>query len=480
LSRTLGRYRLERRLGEGGMGDVHAAVVLEGDGAGRRVCVKVMKPALATNPRAVDLFLREARHASRLRHPRIVRILELGRHDDTWFLAMELLDGLAWHDLAQRCWRHGVEIPLEVIVGAAVDAAGALHYAHTLRDDDGRAAGIVHRDISPDNLFLCRDGATRVLDFGIAKKTAPDATSLTEMGELRGKLPYMPPEQLRSNSVGAAADLWALGVTLFYLSTAQRPFDRVTPVAIMKAIEHEPAVSALTMNPHLPSTFAAVIDRCLQKDPAARFSSAAALRDALLALLPRPPDVAEARMLLAHAGSLEAGDRRPMTAHAARPAWSPWPALPVLHRDTAGSGDIDEGIAEEIDQGIDEEGTTQTWSSADESLFTTEQFAVPQPAITADESDIGPLDNARRARARVVEPEDERTVPIAIEESRASRASLAEQTSTVALPIARGPPAATMRRARPRMIPVWIFAVGGFVVTVAVAALIAMWALQRG
>jgi serine/threonine protein kinase len=321
---TIGRYQLERHLGQGGMGDVYAAIVLDGEDRGQRVCVKMMKPALTTNPRAVDLFLREARHASRLRHDNIVRILELGRDGGTWFLAMELLDGLAWHDAAQRCWRHGVSLPLEVIVGATADAALALQYAHTLVDRDGRPMGIVHRDISPDNLFLGSDGSTRVLDFGIAKATTPDATSLTEMGELRGKLPYMPPEQVHTDAVDGAADIWALGITLFYLSTAQRPFDRATPMAIMKAIDGEPAMNVRELNPTLPPSFAAVVARCLQKNPRARWPSALALREALLALLPRPPDVVEARALLTHARSLPAGDRRPMTAYAAEPVWPAW------------------------------------------------------------------------------------------------------------------------------------------------------------
>ena len=328
MQTQLGRYRLIERLGEGGMGDVFVAVVDSGDNRGARVCVKVMKPALAQNPRAVDLFLREARHAARLQHPKIVRIHELGREGGTWFLAMELLEGLAWHDIAQRCWRAGTVLPLEVIVGACADAADALAYAHVLGDKDGRPYGIVHRDISPDNLFLTRHGVTRVLDFGIAKATTPDATHLTEMGELRGKLPYMPPEQVRTDAVDGRADIWALGITLFYLATAQRPFDRAQPVDTMGAILEEEATSALAMNPALPPDFAALIDRCLRKDPADRWPSAAALRDALLALLPRPPDVAEARLLLAHAESLERGDRRPLSALPAAPAWATWSRPP--------------------------------------------------------------------------------------------------------------------------------------------------------
>jgi hypothetical protein len=188
--------------------------------------------------------------------------------------------------------------------------------------------GIVHRDISPDNLFLTRDGSTRVLDFGIAKATTPDATSLTEMGELRGKLPYMPPEQVRTDNLDGRADLWALGITMFYLATAQRPFDREQPLETMNAIIEEPPLSALEMNPAIPAPFVDVIERCLRKNPADRWPSARALRDALLDLLPQPPSSIEARSLLSVARGLERGDRRPLMALPAAPAWASWERRP--------------------------------------------------------------------------------------------------------------------------------------------------------
>gem|GEM_PF-5759196 len=498
---TLGRYRLERLLGEGGMGDVYAAVVQDGADAGQRVCVKIMKPALVRNPRAVDLFLREARHASRLRHPRIVRILEFGNDADTLFLAMELLDGLPWHDVAQRCWRHGVELPLEVVVAAAIDACEALHYAHTLRDEHGRAAGLVHRDISPDNLFLCRDGATRVLDFGIAKATTANATALTEMGELRGKLPYMPPEQVRTDTVGSAADLWALGVTLFYLSTAQRPFDRPTPLAIMKAIEHEPAISVLDMNPHLPTTFANVVNRCLQKEPAQRWRSARALRDALLALLPRPPEVDAVRLLLAQASGLVPGARRPMTAHAALPTWTAWPAAPAP---VATGGEDDDAL-------LDHDGPKARISSPARAALPRARTRIGTPVVTADESGFDSVEESSSTAAEAVVDDDgaedfdaatvtdqpslvrrpppdddaqERTVELKTPFHRDAAAAFHEQTSMAVLPAEKrgegSPPVPSGAKPPARApVPVWVFGLGAFVVTVGFAALVAALLLTR-
>ncbi|MDP2343660.1 MAG: serine/threonine-protein kinase [Deltaproteobacteria bacterium] len=328
--KKLGRYRLTELLGQGGMGDVWAAVSEGLGGFEKKVCIKVMKAELAGNERAVELFLREARLAARLTHPNIVQIFELGREQGTYFIAMEMLEGMAWHDVAQRAWRHGKVLPLEVIVVAAAHAAEALQYAHTLTDKDGKRLGMVHRDVSPDNLFLTGDGTTKVLDFGIAKAVSLDATRLTEKGELRGKLPYMPPEQVKTDDVDGSADTWALGVTLFYLSTAQRPFDRATPLATMNAILKEPAISALSMNPVLPKAFGDVIARCLQKDPKDRWPSAAAVKEALLGLLPGPPDPAKARALLALTSSLEKGDRRPLSAQPCAPSisWDKAPPAP--------------------------------------------------------------------------------------------------------------------------------------------------------
>ena len=304
------------------MGDVWAAASEGFGGFEKKVCVKLMKPDLAGNERAVALFLREARLAARLTHPNIVQIFELGRAQGTYFIAMEMLEGLAWRDVAQRAWRHGKVLPLEAIVAAAIHAADALQHAHTLMDKEGKHIGLVHRDVSPDNLFLCADGTTKVLDFGVAKAVALDATSLTAKGELRGKLPYMPPEQVKTEDVDGAADIWALGVTLFFLSTAQRPFDRASPLQTMNAILQEPALSASSLNPALPNAFSDVIARCLQKNPQDRWPSAQAMKDAVLKLLPAPLDLACSRALLTLATSLERGDRRALSAAPAAPSES--------------------------------------------------------------------------------------------------------------------------------------------------------------
>jgi serine/threonine-protein kinase len=526
VTTTLGRYRLEHRLGEGGMGDVYAAVVLDGDDRGQRVCVKVMKPTLAMNPRAVELFLREARHASRLRHENIVRILELGKDGGTWFLAMELLDGLPWHDIGQRFWLHGLVLPLEVIVGAAADAALALQYAHTLRDRDGRPMGLVHRDISPDNLFLTRDGSTRVLDFGIAKATTPDATSLTEMGELRGKLPYMPPEQVRTNTVDGAADIWALGVTMFFLSTAQRPFDRSNPVAMMKAIEHEPAISVIEMNPTLPPSFAAVVARCLQKHPAARWPSAQALREALLALLPEPPRPDEAQALLLRARALAPGERRPMTAYAAGPAWPSW-SSPRRPAKTFPDDDVatvrmtapSRGDAARTATARAGEPQHASWDDATNAETMRrgrgERTVVTAPLVTADDSAFDSvvegafdsvLDGARggaddsgfgsaedfddgrtiadqaipaaaraaiRSTSQATALQAEQTVRLTVYPSSHGSA-LSDGTMTVALPdaaAARAAAAGTRAKKNPG-VPVWAYGVAAFVLTVLLAVVV--------
>jgi serine/threonine protein kinase len=314
----LGPFVLHEILGTGGMGDVWRAHQKVATGS-RTVVVKVVKDELVHNKKAIEMFLREARMASQLDHANIVKTYELGRDGETYFLAMEHLDGLAWHDLAQRMWRHGQTIPMETIVRAAAEAAFALDHAHR--------RGIVHRDVSPDNLFLTRDGNTKVLDFGIAKAIS-NPTNLTDMGELRGKLPYMPPEQANGSTVDGRADQWALGVTLYYLSTAQRPFDRDSPIDTVQAIMHDTPVAARQMNPLVPQSLSDLIHRALQKDPRQRFSSAHAMHDALMRLLPGPVDDDSLLQMLAEAEGLERGERRALVAAPAAPrlAWPEWPA----------------------------------------------------------------------------------------------------------------------------------------------------------
>ncbi len=312
-----GKYALVRKLGSGGMADVWLARVDGPGGFEKDVVVKRIKRELVRKQRAIDMFLREARTAAKLNHPNVVQIYDLGEQDGEYYLAMELLEGLSWAEVALRSWNAGESLPLEVVLQAMVDALRGLEHAHSHTDREGRPAGLVHRDISPDNLFLTKPGMTKVLDFGIAKQM--DGDVLTQSGELHGKVPYMPPEQLKGEQLGGRRDVWSLGMTLMWLTTGQRGFDRKTPMLTMHAIIDEPATAPSVSNSAVPPSVDAIVLRALAKRRADRFQSAGEMADAIEALLPPRSTAQEAVRLCAAARALPDVAEASVPLHAARP-----------------------------------------------------------------------------------------------------------------------------------------------------------------
>jgi serine/threonine-protein kinase len=281
----LGRYTLLSRLGKGGMAEVFLATQDGPAGFQKQVVIKKSDPELAKNPRFVEMFLREAKIAALLNHSNVVQVFELGQEGDTYFIAMEHIDGISLHKAARRAWSIGESIPMEVVVKCVADAARGLHYAHTWRDRSGNLQGFIHRDISPDNLMVTRDGVTKVLDFGIAKMAIDDAEPVTKTGEIKGKIPYMSPEQLKGELLDGRADLWSLGVTLYWLLTGARPFAGGNEIATLQAILHETPLPPRQVNPLVPVPLERLTLRLLEKDRNKRFASGADVADALLTLL---------------------------------------------------------------------------------------------------------------------------------------------------------------------------------------------------
>ena len=268
----LGRYLLVEQLGAGGMAEVFRAKQTGPGGFERIVVVKVLFPHLAQSQRFRKMFQREATLAARLSHANVVQVVELGPEDGPPFIAMEFVDGLSLHRLAKRAWAHKRSLPLELCAGAIADAALGLAYAHK--------QGMVHRDISPDNLMITREGAiTKVLDFGIAK--ADDSETFTKAGELKGKVPFMAPELVRGAPATPATDLYALGVSFYWLVTGRRPFRGANDIVTLQAIVNETPPSPRSINETLPGGVNALIQQMLSRDPAARPKDAAEVHDAL-------------------------------------------------------------------------------------------------------------------------------------------------------------------------------------------------------
>jgi serine/threonine-protein kinase len=278
----LGRYRLIERLGVGGMAEVYLAEQAGAAGFQKKVVVKRILPHLAANRQFVEMFAREARVAARLSHPCVVQIFELGEEAGEFFIAMEHIDGLTLHRLAVAAWEQQRPLPLDVIARTLADVAVGLHAAHTLCDDDGKPLRLVHRDVSPDNLMVSKDGVTKVLDFGIAKGDLGGPQ--TKTGNLRGKIPFMPPEQIRGEPLDGRADLYALGVSAYWMLTGQRPFDRQSDWHTMQAIITEAAPPPSSLNSAVPAAVDALVLRLLDKDRDRRPATGRDVADELEAL----------------------------------------------------------------------------------------------------------------------------------------------------------------------------------------------------
>jgi eukaryotic-like serine/threonine-protein kinase len=263
-----GKYRIDRQIGAGGMGAVVEAIRLE---TGLRVAIKVLSAEGVTSQTAIERFEREAQIAAALRSDHVVRVLETGRLDDgTPFMAMEYLEG---SDLAQLCDERG-SLSVEEAVRYVRQACDGIAAAH--------AAGIVHRDLKPQNLFVHhdRDGreVVKVLDFGISKLHAGAEMALTKTGTILGSPSFMPPEQfINSREVDARADIWALGAILYKLLLGRAPFDADTLGELCVKILQSPLPPLVGVR----ADVARLVERCLEKDPRARFQSIAELAAAL-------------------------------------------------------------------------------------------------------------------------------------------------------------------------------------------------------
>ena len=288
IGQTLSHYKILGPLGKGAMGEVLAA---EDVRLGRRVAVKLLPAELCSDPAAVERFEREARIISGLNHPNICTLHDIGAHDGTQFMVMELLEG---ETLGAGIARGPLD--LDQLLGFGADVAGALDAAHR--------QGVVHRDIKPANLFVTTGGAIKVLDFGVAKlsdlATGLDVTrggtdQLTSVGTAIGTVAYMSPEQARGEAIDGRSDLFSLGVVLYEMATGGLPFPGATAAVVFEGILGKTPSPPSSRRAGLPAEFDRVVLRALDKDPALRYQTAADLRAELKRLqretstVPRAP-----------------------------------------------------------------------------------------------------------------------------------------------------------------------------------------------
>lgn len=271
---TLGRYRILRWLGSGGMGSVYAATHLE---MGKSVALKVLRQDATTDAQARARFLREAATASRIRHPHVVNVTDFGSEADLPFIVMQLLRG---EDLGDRLDRNPRGLAVKEVVDVMLAVCAGVVAAH--------GAGVIHRDLKPKNIFLARltggEISPTVLDFGIStmEDRLPGAPLLTEPGTLLGTTHYLSPEQVIGRPADARTDQHALGVILYECLVGQRPYEGETPQAVRRNIETGRSVRPTRLRPDLPPEVEAAVLRAMAHDPAARFSNVHDLGTALL------------------------------------------------------------------------------------------------------------------------------------------------------------------------------------------------------
>ena len=229
-SRALGRYELVAELGRGGMAELFLGRLHGAGGFAKLVAIKRILPHLAEDRQFTEMFLTESRIAAQLSHPNVCQVFELGEEAGAPFLVMEYLEGVSWDHLCAALPAMAPARLARIVAGVLGQAAEGLHYAHTLRGSDGTSTPVIHRDVSPQNLFLTVDGVCKVLDFGVAKMMTDGPR--TRSGVVKGKLPYMSPEQIRGEPLDARADVFALGVVAWEALAGRRLHDRETDFLI--------------------------------------------------------------------------------------------------------------------------------------------------------------------------------------------------------------------------------------------------------
>lgn len=289
------RYELIAEIASGGMASVYLSRLVGMGGFERFFAIKRLHPHLGNDEGFVSMFLDEARIVAGIRHPHVVPVLEVGASGHGYYLVMEYIEGDTLGTLLTRGMSDGNPIPPEVAIRIILDVLAGLHAAHEHVDAAGRPIGLVHRDVSPQNILVDVNGVSRIADFGVAHATS--RLSSTRSGQLKGKVAYMAPEQARGQTVTPRSDVFAAAIVLWEALTRKRLFLAENEAVTLNRLIFEPVPPVRSVNPSLPVAVEQVLDRALQRDPAKRYASASDLADELQStaracrLLGSPSDV---------------------------------------------------------------------------------------------------------------------------------------------------------------------------------------------
>jgi serine/threonine protein kinase len=284
-----GQYLLLDRIATGGMAEVFRAKRRGVEGFEKTVAVKRILPHLSDNKDFVEMFINEAKMVAGLSHPNIVQIFDLGKIEDTYYIAMEYIDGKDLRAILARSHDRDAILDVDLSALIATKIASALEYAHRHRDPSGRPLWIVHRDVSPPNVLISHEGEVKLVDFGIAK-AAIKAPS-TDSGSLRGKLLYMSPEQAWGRAMDKRSDIFSLGTVLFEMLTGRSLFMGTSEMSILERVRAAQFLTPSSFNPAIPIELEAVVAMALKKEPEDRYQDASEMLRDLDAYLRRRPAV---------------------------------------------------------------------------------------------------------------------------------------------------------------------------------------------
>lgn len=269
----LGQYTLLDKIAQGGMAQVFKAKTVDPNGFERLVVIKRILPHISADPEYVEMLVDEAKIAVHFTHGNIAQIYDLGRVKNDYFIVMEYVDGKTVSQVNKKLKNRSAKFPIDILLYCAIETCHGLSYIHQKKTADGKSLGVVHRDISPQNVILSYAGQIKIIDFGVAKAQVKEGK--TESGVLKGKFAYMSPEQARSDNIDYRSDIFSMGILLWELATSKRLFKRKTNHETIKAIQRAKYDAASSVRSDLPREFDRIIKKALQKNPKHRYQDAA-------------------------------------------------------------------------------------------------------------------------------------------------------------------------------------------------------------
>ncbi|HEX9160171.1 MAG TPA: TonB family protein [Thermoanaerobaculia bacterium] len=303
---AFGQYVLLEKIATGGMAEVWKARMRGVEGFQKIVAIKKILPHLSDNQEFVDMFVDEAKLAAQLNHNNIIHIYDLGKIANSYYIAMEYVDGHDLKTILKRAEDHGHPMTVELALFVASKIASALDYAHRRRDFNEKELSLVHRDVSPQNVLISQEGDIKLCDFGIAK--AATKASHTQVGALKGKLQYMSPEQASGKSIDRRSDIFALGAVLFEMLTGRKLFTGDNEISILEQVREARITSPSHYNDEVTPEIDRIVAKALEKDPAARYQSAGEMArdiDPILYSMRPTPTSADLAIYMHHIWSAE-------------------------------------------------------------------------------------------------------------------------------------------------------------------------------